>query len=120
MDRDPDPEGPIELGFAEFEAAVAMLVSSGFPMERTAEEAWPDFRGWRVNYEVIAYRLSDRLVAPPAQWSGPRRHLRTGAVAPRRPPQRRPGGGSDIPYERPPVVIRDNRHRRRPRPESDS
>jgi hypothetical protein len=120
VDRDPDPEGPIELGFAEFEAAVAMLVSSGFPMERTAEEAWPDFRGWRVNYEVIAYRLSDRLVAPPAQWSGPRRHLRTGAVAPRRPPQRRPGGGSDIPYERPPVVIRDNRHRRRPRPESDS
>ena len=55
-------------------------------MERSAEEAWPDFRGWRVNYEAVAYRLADRLTAPPAPWSGPRRHLRSGAVAPNRPP----------------------------------
>ena len=33
-------------------------------MERTAEEAWPDFRGWRVNYESVAYRLCDRLPPP--------------------------------------------------------
>ena len=115
VDFDPDPEGPIELDFAEFEGAVAMLVATGFPLRRTAEEAWPDFRGWRVNYETIAYRLADRLVVPPAQWSGPRRHLRSGAVAPRRPPQRRPGGGSELPYERPPVVIRGT-GRRRPAP----
>jgi hypothetical protein len=113
VDLDPDPEGPIELTFAEFEGAVAMLDASGFAVERTAEEAWPHFRGWRVNYEVLAYRLADRLVAPPAQWSGPRRHLRTGAVAPRRPPQRRPGGRSELPYERPPVVIGGTRRRRR-------
>ena len=116
VDVDPDPEGPIELTYAEFEAAVAMLAATGFAMERTAEEAWPDFRGWRVNYETLAYRLADRLVAPPAQWSGPRRHLRTGAVAPRRPPQRRPGDGSDLPYERPAVVIRASGRRRRPAP----
>jgi hypothetical protein len=88
VDPDPPPEGPIQLSFAEFEEAVAMLDQIGFPMERTAEEAWPDFRGWRVNYESVAYRLCDRLTAPPAPWSGSRRHLRSGVVAPRRPPKR--------------------------------
>jgi hypothetical protein len=90
VDPDPNPEGPIILTFDEFEEAVAMLVHVGFPMERTAEEAWPDFRGWRVNYEKVAYRLCDHLTAPPAPWSGRRSHLRAGFVAPRRPPQRSP------------------------------
>ena len=91
VDPDPSPEGPIVLSFEEFAAAVAMLEEVGFPMERTAEEAFPDFRGWRVNYESVAYWLCDRLTAPPAPWSGDRRHLRSGSVAPRRPPQRAPG-----------------------------
>jgi hypothetical protein len=69
---------------------VQMLEDVGFPTERSAAEAWPDFRGWRVNYESVAYRLADRLTAPPAPWSGSRRHLRSGPVAPRRPPQRAP------------------------------
>ena len=105
VDLDPDPDGPIALEFAEFEQAVTMLSSYGFPMERTAEEAWADFRGWRVNYETVAYRLADRLTAPPAPWSGTRRHVRTGVVEPRRTPQRRPGGAQPFTYERPPVVI---------------
>ena len=105
VDPDPNPDGPIDLTFAEFERAVAMLVSVGFVTERSAEEAWPDFRGWRVNYESVAYRLADRLTVPPAPWSGQRRHLRSGTVEPRRPPQRRPGGEKPFDYERPPVVI---------------
>ncbi|MGD0379579.1 MAG: hypothetical protein ABSC30_06295 [Acidimicrobiales bacterium] len=91
VDPDPNPEGPITLTFEEFEQAVSMLEEIGYPMERSAEEAWPNFRGWRVNYEANAYRLADRVVAPPAPWSGPRSHLRSGPVAPRRPPQRSPG-----------------------------
>ena len=90
VEADPKPEDPIELTFEEFESAVSMLEHVGFPMERSAEEAWPDFRGWRVNYESVAYRLCNFLVAPPAPWSGHRSHLRSGAVAPRRPPQRTP------------------------------
>ena len=82
-----------------------MLVSVGFPTERSAEDAWVDFRGSRVNYETVAYRLADRLTVPPAPWSGQRRHLRSGVVEPRRPPQRRPGGGKPFTYDRPPVVI---------------
>jgi hypothetical protein len=92
VDLDPNPEGPIILTFEEFAQAVHMLEEIGYPMELTAEEAWPNFRGWRVNYETNAYRLADRVVAPPAPWSGPRTHLRSGPVAPRRPPQRSPGG----------------------------
>ncbi len=91
VDPDPDPEGPISLEFEEYERAVDKLAEVGFPMERSAQESWPDFRGWRVNYESVAYRLADRLTAPPAPWSGTRRHLRTGPVLPKRPPQRHPG-----------------------------
>ena len=105
VDLDPDPEGPIELTFAEFERAVAMLMSVGFTTERSAEEAWIDFRGWRVNYETVAYRLADRLTVPPAPWSGQRRHMRSGTVEPRRPPQRRPGVSEPFMYDRPSVVI---------------
>ena len=45
MDLDPNPEGPIDLTFPEFQRAVAMLMSVGFETERSAEEAWADFRG---------------------------------------------------------------------------
>jgi len=71
-----------------------LLAEVGFPLERSAEEAWPDFRGWRINYETTAYRMADYVTAPPAPWSGNRRHLRSGTVAPRRPPQRAPGLGA--------------------------
>ncbi len=111
-DPDPDPDGAIDLTFAEFNQAVDMLATVGFPMERSAEEAWPDFRGWRINYESVAYRLADRITAPPAPWSGPRRHLRSGAVGPRRPPQRRPGGITDLAATRPEVVIAPRPRRR--------
>ncbi len=109
VDEDPNPEGPIELTFAEFERAVTMLVSVDFAIERSAEAAWADFRGWRVNYESVAYRLADRLTVPPAPWSGQRHHMRSGTVEPRRPPQRRPGGGEPFVYDRPPVVIEPRR-----------
>jgi hypothetical protein len=104
VDPDPSPEGPIALTYKEFADAVDALRDAGFPLERSAEEAWPDFVGWRVNYEQVAYRLADRVTAPPAPWSGPRRHLRSGTVVPRRPPQRAPGGFS-YDEHRPSVVI---------------
>jgi hypothetical protein len=95
LDPDPLPESPIDLTFGEFEYAVRMLEQVGFPIERSAEDAWPDFHGWRVNYETAAYRLADRLVVPPAPWSGPRRHLGPDIVEPRRPPHRRPTRTAD-------------------------
>jgi len=99
FDPDPLPDGPLELTFEEFEAAVALLADSGYPMERDATSAWPHFRGWRVNYESLAYRWADRVIAPPAPWSGTRARLKQQDVTPDRPPHRSP---DDRPtYERP-------------------
>lgn len=92
VDIDPSPEDDIALTYGEFEVAVNLLVENGFPIERPAEEAWPHFKGWRVNYEAIAYRMADYLSAPHAPWSGPRRYLAPELVLPNRPPHRAPGG----------------------------
>ncbi len=61
---------------------------AGFPISRDAADAWPDFVGWRVNYESAAYWIASAINAVPAPWSGPRRHAMT-AVAPARPPSGR-------------------------------
>lgn len=87
---DPLPTDPIELTYEEFLRGIHRLEAVGFEMERTPEEAWPHFRGWRVNYEAIAYRLADHLVAAPSLWSGSRRHISEGAIPPLRPVDRRP------------------------------
>lgn len=89
-DPDPFPDDPIDLTFEQFAGGVARLEEAGFPLERTAEEAWPHFRGWRVNYEAISYALADAVVAPPGPWSGPRSHLRDLTIVPQRPANRRP------------------------------
>jgi hypothetical protein len=88
-DPDPEVDGPIQLTYEEFERGIERLRAVGFPMERTPEEAWPHFRGWRVNYESIVYRIAFAIDAPPALWSGPRRGGLT-ATPPKRPPNRRP------------------------------
>ena len=91
-DADPDPDGPLQLTFEEFERGINRLGDAGFPMPRSAEQAWPHFRGWRVNYEGIAYALAEMVVAPPAPWSGARTRLKGLEVEPYRPVDRRPGG----------------------------
>ncbi|MGH9304899.1 MAG: hypothetical protein ACRDZ5_10885 [Acidimicrobiales bacterium] len=91
-DPDPLPGAPIRLSFEEFRYAVGVLEEVGFPAERSAEEAWPHFHGWRVNYEPAAQRIADRIVAPSAPWSGERRHLGSATTMPDRPPHRSPGG----------------------------
>jgi hypothetical protein len=70
---DPMPDDPIDLDYESFLQGVDRMRRQGFPMERTPEDAWPHFRGWRVNYENLAYRLAYDIDAVPAAWSGPRR-----------------------------------------------
>jgi hypothetical protein len=69
---EPDPSAGISISYEEFLDAVARMDKVNFPLERTAEEAWPDFVGWRVNYERAAYALTYALDVVPALWSGPR------------------------------------------------
>jgi hypothetical protein len=102
---DPLPGDEIELTFEEFSYAVEMLSNTGLPLERDAEAAWPHFRGWRVNYEALAYRLAERTIAPHVPWSGDRRNLGTQVMMPRRPPHRQPDGKvTDSAGHRPPVA----------------
>jgi hypothetical protein len=74
VNDDPRPDDPLQLTREEFQQGWERLMAVGFPVERTAEEAWPHFRGWRVNYETAACKLALSLDAVPARWSGPRRH----------------------------------------------
>jgi hypothetical protein len=74
FDPDPLPDAPLVLSYAEFLVGWDRLIDVGFPVERTPEEAWVHFRGWRVNYERVAYLLAYGIDAVPAAWSGPRRH----------------------------------------------
>lgn len=69
---DPHPDDPIVVSYDEFLRGVKHLEEIGFPLERTAEEAWADFRGWRVNYESNVLALAERIVATPSQWMGGR------------------------------------------------
>jgi hypothetical protein len=82
---EPDPGAGITLSYQEFLDAVARLRKVDFPIERDPAEAWPDFVGWRVNYELAAYTVAYALDAVPAMWSGPRRRP-TLPVTPFRPP----------------------------------
>jgi hypothetical protein len=87
--EEPDPNAGISLTYEEFLDAVARMRKVGFPMEREPEEAWPDFVGWRVNYEQAAYAVAYAVDAVPALWSGPRRHPRP-YIPPFRPPLGKP------------------------------
>jgi hypothetical protein len=79
-----DPNDGIALTYEEFVDAIDRLASVDFPLERSSEEAWLDFVGWRINYEAAAYAIARVVDAPPALWSGPRRHPIPG-IAPLRP-----------------------------------
>lgn len=91
-----DPDAPISITFEEFAAAVADLQEVGYPVERSVEEAWPHFRGWRANYDESARALAYLLDAPPTLWTGPRRWPST-PISPRRPAARQPRTGPPPP-----------------------
>ncbi|HXW43580.1 MAG TPA: hypothetical protein VEL03_02250 [Streptosporangiaceae bacterium] len=96
--QEPDVERGISLSYEEFLDAISRMEQVEFPIERNAADAWPDFVGWRVNYEAAAYAIAYELDVVPALWSGPRRHKQTPQIPPLRPPRGRqpmPGKGDD-------------------------
>jgi hypothetical protein len=91
--QEPDVSMGISITYEQFLDAIARLHEVGFDPERTPEEAWPDFIGWRVNYEQAAFAIARDLDAVPALWSGPRRHKHCPPIPPIRPPIGRPPSG---------------------------
>jgi hypothetical protein len=86
---EPNPDAGTSVTYAEFLEAVGRMREVGFPIERDPAEAWPDFVGWRVNYEPAAYAVAAAVYAVPALWSGPRRHPMS-PIPPIRPGRGRP------------------------------
>ena len=86
---DPKPEDPISLTRDDFNEGFAWITDAGWKPDRDIDDAWVNFRGWRVNYEDAAYGLARLVDAPPAAWSGPRR-VAGRVIPPERPPHRQP------------------------------
>jgi hypothetical protein len=72
---DPDPhwpDQPISILKSEFDEVYDELAREGVPVKPDREQAWKDFAGWRVNYDVVLLALAALTVAPPAKWSSDR------------------------------------------------
>ena len=76
-DDDPLPTASIRLSRHEFDQGFQRLASVNFPTERTADDAWRHFQGWRVNYESVVDALTTLVVPPPAPWFTARPELGT-------------------------------------------
>jgi hypothetical protein len=85
LPEEADPNATITLTYEEFRDAVTHMRDVGFPVTREPEEAWPDFVGWRINYETAAYLIAEAVDAVPSLWSGPR-HRPMEPIPPLRPP----------------------------------
>jgi hypothetical protein len=71
---DPNPRqgDPITIDREEFDEACERLASSGVPLKPDRDQAWLDFAGWRVNYDVVLVALAGFTLAPFAPWSSDR------------------------------------------------
>lgn len=72
FDPDPAPDGPISVSRDEFDDALDRLAAAGSPVQSDRDQAWRDFRGWRVNYDPVLVALAGLVVAPIAPWSSDR------------------------------------------------
>jgi hypothetical protein len=100
-DPDPRPDAPITLSHDEYMRGVQRLRDIEFPLERTPEDAWPHFRGWRVNYEQVALAIGDRVVATPGPWAGRRVALGDAVIPTKRPVDRTPDEPEGTKYTKP-------------------
>lgn len=71
-DPDPAPDGPISVTREEFDRAWQQLQDGGVPLVADREQAWADFRGWRVNYDGPLLGLCALVEPPSAPWSSDR------------------------------------------------
>ena len=66
---DPSPDDPITVTRAEFDELCEQLRDAGVPLKADLDQAWHDFRGWRVNYDATYRALCEMVDAPPGNWS---------------------------------------------------
>ncbi len=71
-DPDPQPGGAISIDRAEYDQACQRIEAVGATLRPDREQAWQDFRGWRVNYDKVLVALAGITMAPYAPWSSDR------------------------------------------------
>ncbi|MEM6527675.1 MAG: hypothetical protein AAF653_05235 [Chloroflexota bacterium] len=64
----PHPDDPISIAKEEFMAVLDDLEAAGIPLKADREQAWKDFAGWRVNYDMVLLRIAELTMAPYAMW----------------------------------------------------
>ena len=69
---EPSPDDPISVKREEYDAVYDALAAKGVPLKSDRDQAWKDFAGWRVNYDVPLVALCVLVMAPPAPWSSDR------------------------------------------------
>ncbi|MDA3625697.1 hypothetical protein OU415_09635 [Saccharopolyspora sp. WRP15-2] len=84
---DPDPDDPISIDRAEYDAVCQRLTNAGVPLRGDRNQAWRDFAGWRVNYDAVLLRLAWLCRAPSAPWSADRAIPFRPTLMPRRRPK---------------------------------
>jgi hypothetical protein len=72
-DPDPKPTDATSIDRGKFDAALEVLAQAGVPLVDDRDQAWRDFNGWRVNYDVVLRRLERLTVAPVPWWERPMR-----------------------------------------------
>jgi hypothetical protein len=74
LPHDPDPtsDDPIAIDRAEFEDVLYELAAIGVPIAEDRDQAWRDFKGWRVNYDAVLLGLAEFTMAPYAPWTSDR------------------------------------------------
>lgn len=63
---------PISVSKDEFLEALDQLAAAGVPVRADREDAWIQFKGWRVNYDGPLVGLAGFVMAPYAPWSSDR------------------------------------------------
>jgi hypothetical protein len=74
---DPNPDDPITIARSEWDGAIDALAASGMAILPDRDQAWRDWKGWRVNYDTVLLRLARMVEAPPAPWVSDRSPLPT-------------------------------------------
>lgn len=70
--RTPTNLDPIAVSRAEYDALCEDLEAAGVKLKADREQAWLDFKGWRVNYERPLLGLCAIVQPPIAPWSSDR------------------------------------------------
>jgi hypothetical protein len=70
FDYDPNPEStdPISITREEFDEVLHTFAAQGLPLVADREQAWRDYVGWRVNYDVPLLSLAGLVDAPKTPW----------------------------------------------------